>query len=179
MVIGIMILIGFSLVFFNLRGIKKENNSFNAILEKEKVNNNRDYDKEIILIRKDLAETVMDLQKEIEEIKAKITRMNNVDSNYLKVNHKDNNKEEIFNNDELESHKYIKESVISKIDFSNKIQQYDKVEDKEKIKIDDNKSTDKITKVKILIENGLTDDEICSELSIGKGEVLLIKGLLK
>lgn len=50
---------------------------------------------------------------------------------------------------------------------------------------DDNGVINKISKkgktelIKELIEQGLNDDEICSKLSLGKGEVLLVRGLYK
>ena len=38
--------------------------------------------------------------------------------------------------------------------------------------------SEKQKKVKVLLDKGLSDDEICEKLSIGKGEILLIKNLL-
>lgn len=170
----IMIIIGFILIIVNFKSISKESKSFNAILEKEKVNENRDYDKEIILIRKDLAETVMDLQIEIEEIKKNINEIKEVNDNYINDEKNEIIKEENKNN-ELESYEYIEESVISKINFSNK----ESKSENRKIENIENHNDNKLSKVKKLIEIGLSDDEICNELSIGKGEVLLIKNLLK
>ena len=60
------------------------------------------------------------------------------------------------------------EDVISEINFSNNLSISN-----------DNLKSNKLEKVKLLLENGLTDDKICEELSIGKGEVLLVKSLLK
>lgn len=52
------------------------------------------------------------------------------------------------------------EEVISEINYSNS---------------KDNKKE----KIKKLINEGLTDDEICNRLSLGKGEVLLVRSLYK
>jgi len=171
----LIIVIGVIIIVFNLRGIRKESKTFNAILNKEKVNENRDYDKEIILIRKDLAETVMDLQKEIEEVKKSINEIKKDNDNYINKHKKNTGIEENIEDYELENYEYIEENVISEIDFSNKIQESKDFNEKKVIKTQE----DKFSKVKKLIEIGLNDDEICSELSMGKGEVLLIKSLLK
>lgn len=171
----LIIVIGVIIIVFNLRGIRKESQTFNAILNKEKVNENRDYDKEIILIRKDLAETVMDLQKEIEEVKKSINEIKKDNDNYINKHKKNIEIEENIEDYELENYEYIEENVISEIDFSNKIEESKDFNEKKVVKTQE----DKFSKVKKLIEIGLNDDEICSELSIGKGEVLLIKSLLK
>lgn len=157
----LIILIGIMLVILNIKAIKKEDKSFNKILEREEVNNNKDYGLEIIAIRKDLAETVLDLQKEIEELKNSINNIKN-------CNLIDDNKNNITNFNENDSDKVFKEDVISEINFSNKSNLQD-----------NDLKNNKLEKVKLLLENGLTDDEICEELSVGKGEVLLIKSLLK
>jgi CRISPR/Cas system Type II protein with McrA/HNH and RuvC-like nuclease domain len=152
----LIILIGIILIILNIKAIKKEDKSFEKILKREEVNNNRDYDLEIISIRKDLAETILDLQKEIEELKISI---NDIKNSTLM----DDNKNNIENYTEESSDKRINEDIISEINFSNKV----------------NLENNKLEKVRKLLENGLTDDKICEELSIGKGEVLLIKSLLK
>ena len=60
-----IIILGIVLILLNYRIIKKEDKSFEKILEREENTNFRDYDVEIIKIRKDMAETVLELQKEI------------------------------------------------------------------------------------------------------------------
>lgn len=154
----LIIIIGIILIFLNLKAITKEDKSFEKILAREEVNNNKDYDIEILKIRKDMAETVLDLQKEIEELKLALNSIKKIeiqDDNIIKTN----NKSEIN----------LDKDIISEIDFSNKI---------ESIKSESFQS-EKQRKVKFLLDKGLTDDEICEKLSIGKGEVLLIKSLLK
>ena len=41
----------------------------------------------------------------------------------------------------------------------------------------DNKT--KTDRIKQLIKEGYSDEEICNKLSVGKGEILLVKGLFK
>lgn len=166
----LIILIGIILIILNIKAIKKENKSFDKILEREESNNDKDYDLEIIAIRKDLAETVLDLQKEIEELKISI---NNIKSSKIsddnKINIKSLKKEDSDNSFQKDHPiNNFNEDVISEINFSNNSSVSN-----------NNLKSDKLEKVKLLLENGLTDDKICEELSIGKGEVLLIKSLLK
>lgn len=166
----LIILIGIILIILNIKAIKKENKSFDKILEREESNNDKDYDLEIIAIRKDLAETVLDLQKEIEELKISI---NNIKSSKIaddnKINIKSFEKEDSDNSFQKDYPiNNFNEDVISEINFSNNSSVSN-----------NNLKSDKLEKVKLLLENGLTDDKICEELSIGKGEVLLIKSLLK
>ncbi|GAA0755248.1 hypothetical protein [Clostridium sartagoforme] len=157
----LIMLIGIILIILNVKAIKKEDKSFENILNREEMNNNRDYDVEIISIRKDLAETVLDLQKEIEELKKSLNHIKNkkeVDDNKYNIdNYKKEDSENILKEDIIEN------DIISEINFINK----------EKLQ------NDKMESVKSFLENGLTDDEICEKLSIGKGEVLLIKSLLR
>lgn len=166
----LIILIGIILIILNIKAIKKENKSFDKILEREESNNDKDYDLEIIAIRKDLAETVLDLQKEIEELKISI---NNIKSSKIaddnKINIKSFEKEDSDNSFQKDHPiNNFNEDVISEINFSNNSSVSN-----------NNLKSDKLEKVKLLLENGLTDDKICEELSIGKGEVLLVKSLLK
>lgn len=162
---GIMlVVIGTLLILLNVKAIKKEDNSFSSILKREESVTNRDYDVEIISIRKDLAESILDIQKEMQEIRELIIDKNNMKN---KINFLENDEENIENDDSINSDIInsigIEEvGVISQIDFSNKSSEFNKVDE-----------------VKRLVVEGLTDEEICKKLSIGKGEVLLIKGLFK
>lgn len=166
----ILIVIGILLIILNALAIKKEGNSFSSILKREESITNRDYDVEIISIRRDLAESILDIQKEMEEIKESIENIRKNKGNYLKNieekikvadisidNIKSENENNIVNNIE-----YKDEGVISQINFNIKTEKNNKVDE-----------------VKRLVKNGLTDEEICEEMSIGKGEVLLIKGLFR
>lgn len=156
----IMIIIGVILIILNLKAIKKEDKSFEKVLAREEVNNNKDYDLEIIKIRKDIAETVLELQKEIEDLKLYVNSLKNND---VKVDNI------IESNRYIENKTNVEKDIISEIDFSNKIDT-----SKEEVL-----QSEKQRKVKMFLDKELTDDEICEKLSIGKGEVLLIKSLLK
>lgn len=151
----LIIVIGIILIILSIKSIKNEDSSFKEILKIEEVRKDRDYDLEIISIRKDLAESLLDLQREIEVLKEEIDK--------LKENRND------FDNRIVENDLEIKKDIISSIDFSNRVEIEENI----------NLKNDKLQKVKLLLEKGITEDKICNELSIGKGEVLLIKSLLK
>ncbi len=157
----LIILIGIILIILNVKAIKKEDKSFEKILNREEMNNNKDYDVEIISIRRDLAETVLDLQKEIEVLKKSLNYIKNnkeVDDNKYNIDDYEKENSEIILEEDI-----IGNDVISEINFNNK----------KKLQ------NDKMESVKSLLQNGLRDEEICEKLSIGKGEVLLIKSLLR
>lgn len=126
----LLVLIGIVLIALNIKAIKKEENSFLDMMNKVE-NTPRDYDVEIVSIRKDMAESILDLQKEIETLRKEIKK-------------------------------------------SNK-----KEENDEKDRIINNKGENVQDWTRMLIRDGLTDDEICNKLSIGKGEVQLIRSLYK
>lgn len=160
----LLIIIGTLLILLNVKAIKKEDNSFSAILRREESTENRDYDVEIISIRKDLAESILDIQKEMEEIKKSVQNVNNKE-NIINLSENVEEKDEMndsINNDISRLVKDENQGVISEIDFTYKPKKLTKVDE-----------------VKILVKDGCTDDEICEKMSIGKGEVLLIKGLFK
>ncbi|WP_253199742.1 hypothetical protein [Clostridium gasigenes] len=156
----ILIIIGALLILLNIKAIKKEDNSFSSILNREESTVNRDYDVEIISIRKDLAESIFDIQKEMEEIKASVLNITNKENtiNYLESIEEKIKKADIITNDI----KVEDKDIISEINFKYK---------PEKI--------NKVNEVKRLVQDGFTDEEICKKMFIGKGEVLLIKGLFK
>ena len=178
----IIIVIGVVLIVVNLKILNKKEKSeesFTKILEREELNEDKDYGLEIISIRKDLAETVMDLQKEIDELRNYIKNINNEDKIL------DNKIEDIYVDNRFENN-YLNPSkdVISEINFSRikegsqNIKNNQDTKDSQDIGEKENR-LDKTQKVKTLLEQGLSEEEICEELSIGRGEVLLIKNLLK
>ena len=75
----------------------------------------------------------------------------------------------------LEEKKYINSELEENI-FDNIKEDVDNEELNEETI---NKEISKSEQVRRLEEAGFTDDEICSQLNLGKGEVLLIKGLYK
>lgn len=150
--------IGIALIALNINKLKddKKNNFLSVINEKEK--DFSDIDLEIAKIRKNIGESLTDLQLEIQDLREQVSYLK------FKINELEKNKniEELtnirYNKIEKKEKNVIKNSVINEINFDNK---------------------SKKDKIKKLIEDGLTDEEICTSLDIGKGEVLLIRGLLK
>ncbi|MBC2580670.1 hypothetical protein [Clostridium sp. DJ247] len=67
-----LLTIGILLIVVNINAIKRSKNSFSETLDvKEK--DIKDYDVKIIQIRKEFAETILELQKEIETLKYKVS----------------------------------------------------------------------------------------------------------
>lgn len=172
----ILIIVGILLIVFNYIAIKKEstsfeiqdherirnkNNSFDNILNKSKDELN-DYKIELGMLRRNVAESLTELQEEILEIKKYLNIVKNEDSLY------DYNRE-IENN----SINNIDDDIVSEINFKNK-------SISSKINHTDNLSDSKKTEsIKELLQQGLSEDDVCRRLSISKGEVLLVKELFK
>ena len=161
----IIIVIGLVLIIFNYRAIKRENNSF-EIQDKDNsfrkiLNDNKnemtDYKLELGLLRKNLGESLTELQEEILEIK---TRLQKIENNNGIVNEKKDICKEITG----KSQENISKDVISEISILNN---------------DDIEMSIKTDKIKEFLEMGLSEEEICRRLSISKGEVLLVKELFK
>lgn len=64
-----LLLIGILLIALNINAIRKEKRTFSNVLEHSE-NSMKDYDLEIGKLRKEFAETVLELQREIEDLKA-------------------------------------------------------------------------------------------------------------
>ena len=146
----VLIIFGGVLILLSLKAKEIEKPTFKSIL-KDKEENATEINLEIIQLRKEMAESLLEIQQEIESIK-------------LAINLSSNEKDEILYQQKLENLEAIEEKasgVISEINFDgiNKL--------------------DKVSQVELLLKQNLTDDEICNKLSIGKGEILLIKSLLK
>lgn len=172
----ILIAIGLILIIYNYHGIKKESSSFDlADVERKSfksvLDNNKeelnDYKIELGIFRRDIAESLTELQGEIIEIKKSISNLkkyhnryeNNIDD--IKMEKEYN---ELENSTNLNVEKKIGDDVVSEINFSNLSM------------IDENEKT---VRIKDLLSQGLTEEEICHKLSVSKGEVLLVKGLFK
>lgn len=145
----ILIVIGVILVVLNYKALKKDETSFSDVL-KYKQKDMTEVEIEIGAIRRDIAESLTELQKEILDIKQHINFNNNVEDI----------KENLETDEELISNNltYLDEEV----DVINEI---------------DNKNKTEV--IRELISLGLNDEEICEKLSLGKGEVLLVRNLYK
>ena len=145
----ILIVIGVILVVLNYKALKKDETSFSDVL-KYKQKDMTEVEVEIGAIRRDIAESLTELQKEILEIKQHINFNNNVEDI----------KENLETDEELISNNLT--SIDEEVDVINEI---------------DNKNKTEV--IRELISLGLNDDEICEKLSLGKGEVLLVRNLYK
>ena len=150
----VLLIIGICLIFLNVRGLSKEKNSFENVLNKEKVNID-DVKLEIGSLRKEFAETLLEVQREMVAIKDNLDMEEN-----LHTNGDESYKEKTIYDDKIEN---IKDIVD--IDFNKEV-----VEDKKENKL-------RIKEVRDLINKGLSIEEIADVLKVGKGEILLIKEL--
>lgn len=125
----ILIVIGIVLIVFNVKAINNQKKSFAGILN-DKQGNVKDYEIEITKLREEFSNTILELQKEIEQLKAK-----------LKIN------------DDI---------MVSSDDSENTVKSSNGV---------------KVNEIKKLLDSGMSIDNICKELDMGKGEVLLVKEL--
>lgn len=141
-----LIIIGALLIFLNYKAIKKDKNTFSNVL-KYKKEDITEFEVKLGAIRKDMAESLTELQQEILELKIKSTNRT--------ISQEDNNVS-LKRDNEIEYLLEGKEEVINDISKKGKSE-----------------------RIKELLDMGLTEDEICEKLSIGKGEVLLVKGLFK
>ena len=176
----ILIILGIILIVYSCSCIRKESNEIKKTAFGDTLKNSEDelndYKIELVRLRKDIAESLTELQEEIVEIKTKLnmtTENINMDENKIDTVNSSNLKENI------ESHKneknYISENeflinsdiddgVVSDIDFSNNI---GKIEVR------------KVEEIKKLLDKGLTEEEVCHTLSVSKGEILLVRDLFK
>lgn len=155
----ILIIFAFLLIFINLILLKDKKKkpvelSFREIFVDEKENID-DYKVELGKLRRELSETIIELQRDIYNLKDEI--------NMLKINKKSSEYKE---NLERTDGKYIDKIIEDNINFVDNNLEY-------------NKNLDKALMVKKLLKEKKSEDEICNSLSIGKGELLLIKNLYK
>ena len=170
----ILIIVGLFLIVYNYRALKKESTyfeindsheknehdrTFNKVLEKNKDELN-DYKIELGIFRRNVAESLTELQEEILEIKKYLNLIKNDENIY-------DDKVEEENLINICNDKNDKDGIISEINFNN---------GHDNSPISDSKKTEDI---KELLKQGLKEEEICRRLSISKGEVLLVKDLFK
>ena len=194
----ILITIGLVLIIYNYRAIKKENEikqeenglniSFQSVLQDSKEELN-DYKMEIGILRKDMAESLTELQEEILEIKNNLNKLKNNEEIYENKENLENsnflNETDIDEQDTETSNEIMPEQITEVHNIENEMT--DNVianaeADKEvicEINFSGNVDSNKTQNIKKLLKEGLTEDQICHELSVSKGEVLLVKGLFK
>lgn len=150
MIYILLIIVGITLIIMNSSVLRKEEVSFLNTLKNKEENFNHT-DEQLIAIRKDMAESILDMQHEIESLRNEIIKLQD-DQHNKKLSIKNNEP-----NDDIEFEDE-NTGIISEINFGN---------------------SEKTGKIKVMINKGKGDEEICNSLGVGKGEVLLIRELLK
>ena len=178
-----IIAISIALIYLNYRALKKDKNSNFSDILAHKEENISDVQYEVGKLRREFSETILELQKEIIEIKDR-DRGNESNKEDLDIKNEgtyiDNeNVEEIEEIDENGTIQVNDSNEDKDIELSAKKEYSNDIDENEENEVDENQSKDKLELVKELINKGYDDDKICESLSIGKGEVLLIRGLLK
>ncbi|AWK50961.1 hypothetical protein DIC82_07975 [Clostridium beijerinckii] len=192
----ILLIVGLVLIIYNYRAIKREskvkkednilNISFQSVLQDSKEELN-DYKMEIGILRKDIAESLTELQEEIIDIKNNLNKLKNNEEIY--DNKQDLENKYSINEDEIDTkmnNDYSKTNKINKIDQiigntgENLVVDSDINEEKTtEVIFSEKVDSNKTQSIKKLLKEGLTEEQICHELSVSKGEVLLVKGLFK
>ncbi|WP_368487884.1 hypothetical protein [Clostridium sp. BJN0013] len=178
----ILIITGILLIVLNLNAVIKEKKSFQHQLDM-KQNSMEDYKVEITKIKKEFSETIFKLQEEIENLryerKNPITEVmlyngrgekvtENIDLNSNKTdNNSKYNPVNILENESKDEHN---ENVI--------VEQTGEHEEFISGKNEGESSNNiKIHKIRELLKEGMSIDEVSEKTGIDKGEVLLIKEL--
>lgn len=153
-----LVIIGVVLIVINIKALKKEDNSFENILKnkEEKVEN---YEIAIAKLRREFSETLTELQREIYDLKAELRNL----------------KSERYDKESYSSYEESSEDILTDYTKEKKIEV--SKQNRQEKNNDSQLLADKVNNVHKLMEAGLNDEEICEKLGIGKGEVLLIKGL--
>jgi hypothetical protein len=152
-----LIIVGIGIIAFNVRAYNREKSSFKRVLHfsQEEM---PEYEVKIVELRKEFAETILELQQEIIEIRQALGQNINISLEAALLN----------NPVAQESAGMDSEGEAASQDYNSQGREEDLQQSSNSVKI---KEIDK------LLKSGLTIDEICERLNIGKGEVLLIKEL--
>lgn len=177
-----LFIIGVSLILLNFRAIMKEKNSFQGVLNRTEVDM-KEVEVEIGKLRKEFAETLLEIQTQIVDLEKNIKSNKNQAEDGLDEVHIKNYKEKVDYNDIINDiididFNRIKSMKQEPKDEGIAIKELDKKETNEEseIKEEENNSV-RIKEVEKLIDQGLSIEEISNMLKIGKGEILLIKEL--
>lgn len=162
MIYILLIVIGIFLIISNKNIAIERANDEGSFANAMKIKDEEftEYDMKLMAIRKDMAESILDLQREIQELRERVQEKECSKENLnedIKIVELDND----INRD------CINEDIISEINFNHRVLK------------ENHRNESKIEKIKVMIEEGKSNEEICSSLNIGKGEVLLIRGLYK
>ncbi|WP_026881267.1 DUF6115 domain-containing protein [Clostridium akagii] len=152
MITFLLLLIGIVLLIFNFKALKNEKNTFKDAFDNAS-NNLKDYDVEIGKLRREFAETILELQQEIENMK------------YNKISIQEKQAEVL----ELEADNI--NSIVSK--NGEEIGEDKKLNAESDFEV----NNVKVNEIKEMLNDGLSIDSISEKLGIGKGELLLIEKL--
>lgn len=142
-------LIGIFLIVFNVKALKKEKVPFDNMLS-YRVDNMNEVEIKLGELRREFTEDIFELQKEIEQLKTEKNIQKYASSTEVIPESIDN----IYNN-EIINNELDKNSLYYEAENNNV----------------------KVNEIGRLLKQGLDIDEVAEKLSIGKGEVLLIKEL--
>jgi len=197
--VWILLGIGLLLIIFNIRVINKEKNSFQNVFNHTE-EDMQEFDFKLSELRREFSETILELQKEIVELKEsykvnhnikeaaknigetqdknnnEIIYSNKENLNSIKENRIKNDKEDnsnIFNYD----YENKSQSLNSEEENRNKDEEYNSYNLYEENKKNEMSNNIKIDEISKLLALGLSIEEISEKLDIGRGEVLLIKEL--
>ncbi|GAA0746190.1 hypothetical protein [Clostridium oceanicum] len=170
----ILILLAIVLIIINVKALNKENNSFHSKLQFN-IDNLDESKKDIGDLRKEFAETILELQKEIEELKEYKSQSEKEFKYIRSILMQDKGLYKFYEN----SKKAIELSGIS--DEISKVKEENNKDDinvyEESNEYNKEDKNEKIKEVNKLLKKGCNVEHIANKLQIGKGEVLLIKEL--
>lgn len=152
----LLLIIGVLLVVLNIKAVKKEKWNFKNSLEYSEENMN-EIKQEIGNIRREFAETLLENQREIENLKIENENLKHIVEKHGEI---------IKYSDEAVTE--INKNHIPSEEINNH-------PDKEKIEVKENNV--RLNEINELINQGFSIEEICEKLRIGRGELLLIKEL--
>ncbi len=174
----LLIIIGVALIATNIRAIMREENNFSkAMIDAE--SNIDEVDMRLVEIRSEFAKTITELQREINDLK-KVNHTEFIEKELLeKIDDSDISisNDEYINTlvDKIDS---LDDNIFLQVENMDEVMDDLKEEEKDSNPKKDIKSNSlKVEDVKELLGQGLSEDTIAQRLSIGKGEVLLIKEL--
>ena len=157
---GLLIFIGVILVILNVFAIKKQDKSFNGVLENS-IENLNDYDIKLGELRREFSESIVELQRELMDIRVamekSVIQVEDTDKVYDET-------KKIYDENERD---IVIDDLYSREDKGIK----------NSMDISSNSNTDKVQEIIRLFGEERSAEEISEILQLGKGEVLLIKDL--
>jgi hypothetical protein len=184
-----LLIFAIALILVNLKAISKEKGDFKGILNNAE-NNIGEFQVEIGKLRREFAETLLEIQTQLVELEEKIDgNKSDLDININNTTKKDDIIKSV-NMKNISAYKEVvsyndKISDIVNINFDNFKREDNQVNEDNKddeIKQEEKReeipnNNIKVQEIQRLLNRGLSIDEVSDELKIGKGEVLLIKEL--